>query len=403
MSTAFGTGPAGDGRNWGQPPPPPPPPSGVPAPGAAPAPRPRRRRRGAALAVLGAAVLVSAGAAWAAKGGPGAAAGKTTSATLTLAQLEAKVDPAVVDVASVVDYGTAEQFGTGIVLSSSGEVLTNNHVVEGATSIKVTSVGNAKTYTATVVGYNATADVAVLQLKSASGLTTATLADSSKAAVGQAVVALGNAGGKGGDPTPATGTITALQQSVTAADGATGSSEQLSGMIQTDAGIQPGDSGGPLVTTNGSVIGMDTAASSNFTLGYGANQGTEGYAIPINKAVSIAKQIEAGQASSEVHIGPSGFLGVELSASSSYDNGFSGLSASGATIAGVVSGSPAASTGLSAGDTITSLGGHAVTSASSLRSVMDLFHPGQKVNVTWLDPYATSQSATVTLANGPVG
>ncbi len=393
----------GGGRNWEQPPPPPP--AGPPTPSGMP--KPHRRRRAGAAAVLAAAALAGAGIAWVARGGPSAGTGNTASETLTLSQLVARVNPAVVDVASVVDYGTAEQFGTGIVLTSSGEVLTNNHVVEGATSIKVTSVGNGQTYTATVVGYNATSDVAVLQLKGASGLTAATLGDSSQLAVGQGVVAFGNAGGKGGDPSTATGTITALNQSITAADQGTGTSEQLSGLIQTDANIQSGDSGGPLVTTNGSVIGMDTAASSNFQLQYGGNQVTQGYAIPINQAISIAKQIEAGQASSSVHIGASAFLGVELSPSygsyGNYGNGFSGFAPSGATIAGVISGSPAAASGLSAGDTITSVGGQTVTSTSDLRTVMDKFHPGQTVKVTWVDAYGTSQTATVTLTNGPVG
>ncbi|MDA8303095.1 MAG: trypsin-like peptidase domain-containing protein [Actinomycetota bacterium] len=392
MSTVFGSE-----RNWGQPPPPPPP-----AGTAAPSPRGRRRRRRAtAAAILGAAVLAGLGAGWAAQGGPTNASGKTASATLTLAQLEAKVDPAVVDVVSTLDYGSGEAAGTGIVLTSSGEVLTNNHVVEGATGIKVTDVGNGKTYAASVVGYSATADVAVLQLGGATGLTTATLGNSSQVGVGESVVAFGNAGGLGGNPSTAAGTVTALGQSITAMNQAMGTSEQLSGLIETDANIQEGDSGGPLVEMNGEVVGMDTAAASSFQFQYGASQGAQGYAIPINKALSIANQIQAGHGSSTVHIGASAFLGVQLTPGYAY--GFPGFASSGATIGGVVSGSPAAKAGLSAGDTITSVGGRAVSSTSNLRSVMNLFHPGQRVKVTWVDTYGATNTATLTLATGPTG
>ena len=392
MSTVFGSE-----RNWEQPPPPPPP-AGAPAPLS---PGRRRHRRATAAAVLGAAVLAGLGAGWAAKGGPTNTTGSTASATLTLAQLEAKVNPAVVDVVSTLDYGSGEAAGTGIVLTSSGEVLTNNHVVEGATGIKVTDVGNGKTYTASVVGYSARADVAVLQLHGATGLTTATLGTSSPVALGESVVAFGNAGGLGGDPSTAAGTITALGQSITALDQAMGTSEQLSGLIETDANIQAGDSGGPLVNTSGEVVGMDTAASSSFQFEYGASQGTQGYAIPIDKALSIAKQIQAGRGSSTVHIGASAFLGVQLTPGYSY--GFPGSATTGATVGGVVSGSPAAKAGLSAGDTITSVGGRAVSSASNLRSVMDLFHPGQRVKVTWVDMYGAPSTTTLTLATGPTG
>jgi len=126
----------------------------------------------------------------------------------------------------------------------------------------VTDVGNNKTYTASVVGYDRTKDVAVLQLHNASGLTTATLGNSSNASVGEDVVGIGNAGGTGGTPSAVGGTVTALNQSITASDDGDGTSEQLSGLIETNADIQPGDSGGSLVNTSGDVIGMDTAASA---------------------------------------------------------------------------------------------------------------------------------------------
>ena len=149
-----------------------------------------------------------------------------------------------------------------MVLTANGEVLTNNHVVDGATSIKVRDIGNGRTYTATVVGYSSSNDVAVLQLNGASGLSTVTIGNSSSAAVGQQVVALGNADGKDGTPSVATGKLTGLGTSITAQDQGSGTAEHLTGMIQTNADIQPGDSGGPLLNAKGEVIGMDTAASS---------------------------------------------------------------------------------------------------------------------------------------------
>jgi S1-C subfamily serine protease len=337
-------------------------------------------------------------------GGSAANTASTADVTLSVAQVEAKVDPVLVDVVSTLDYGQGEAAGTGIVLTSSGEVLTNNHVVEGATSIEVTDIGNGKTYRAAVVGYDASADIAVIKLQGASGLKTASLANASTVAVGESVVAIGNAGGVGGTPSAATGTVTALGQSITASDETSGSAEQLANLVETDAAIQPGDSGGPLVNVRGQVVGIDTAGSSTFQFQLAGSQnasGTDGYAIPMNEALSIAKQIESGKSSSSVHIGASAFLGVEVASSSAYFS--SGPTTSGATVVGVVSGSPAAEAGLASGDTITSVGGHAVTSSSSLRAVMDRFHPGQKVSVSWLDQYGNSYKATVELATGPTG
>ena len=151
------------------------------------------------------------------------------------------MDPALVDVVSTEGDQGAIAAGTGIVLTSNGTVLTNNHVIRGATSIKVTDVGNGRTYTAKVVGYDATKDVAVIQLQNASGLTTASLGDSSSVQSGDSVTALGNAGGKGGTPSVAAGTVTALNQAITASDEGSGvNSEQLTGLIETNAGHPAG-------------------------------------------------------------------------------------------------------------------------------------------------------------------
>jgi S1-C subfamily serine protease len=323
--------------------------------------------------------------------------------------IAAKVDPALVDI-NVTFNGQVAGAGTGIVLTSNGEVLTNNHVVEGATSISVTDIGNGKTYGATVVGYDPTDDVAVIQLTNASGLQTAKIANSSNVSVGDDVVAIGNAGGTGGTPSAVGGSITALNQAITAGDDLSGTSENLTGLLETDANIQPGDSGGSLVNSSGQVIGMDTAAAQGYSL---SSQSNQGYAIPINKALSVASQIEAGHGSSTVHVGPTAYLGVMVSSSGSSNSSnsggnfdpfggqSSGSSTSGADISGVVSGGPAAQAGLSQGDVITSLGGQSVGSASDLSSLLQHYKPGDRVQVGWTDASGATQSATVTLGSGP--
>src|SRR6202046_3662157 len=178
----------------------------------------------------------------------------TGSSTLTTSQIATKVDPGLVDVVSTLGYQNGEAAGTGMVLTSTGEVLTNNHVIDGATAVKVRDVGNGRTYTAKVVGYDKTHDVAVLQMVNASGLTTVSLS-SSGVQSGQKVVALGNALGKGGTPSVATGKVTATGRTITASDEDAGNAEQLHGLIPTNAGIQHGASGGPLVNTHGDIVG----------------------------------------------------------------------------------------------------------------------------------------------------
>ncbi len=337
--------------------------------------------------------------------------------------IAAKVDPGLVDVNTTLGYQQEQAAGTGIVLSSNGVILTNNHVIDGATSISVTDVGNQRTYTASVVGYNRTSDIAVLQLHNASGLQTASLGNSANVSVGQDVVGVGNAGGTGGTPSAAGGTVTALNQSITASDEGDGTSEQLTGLIETNANIQPGDSGGSLVNTSGQVLGMDTAASDGTSFQYnGQSSGSQGFAIPINTALSIARSIEAGNASSTVHIGATAFLGVEISPSGASSNGsggsggFGGLfggntgstgntgggsSANGAAVAGTVTNGPAQEAGLAQGDTITSLGGKTITSADDLTNAIAIYHPGDKVQIGWTDANGQNHTATVQLTSGP--
>ncbi|GAB2511614.1 S1C family serine protease [Nocardia heshunensis] len=298
------------------------------------------------------------------------------------------VVPGIVDVNTELGLQSGEGAGTGIVLSSDGIVLTNNHVVEGATKITVTDLGNGQTYDAVVLGFDRTEDMAVIKLTGASGLQTAPLGDSDKVGVGDPVVGVGNAGGRG-TPTAAAGKVTGLDQAITASDDSTGSSEQLTGLIQIAANIEPGDSGGPLVNSAGQVVGMDTAASKGFRFN---NGGGQGFAIPINKALTVAKKIEAGQSSDVIHIGDTAFIGVSVTST-----------AGGAQIRGVVQGGPADQLGLQARDTITAVDSHTVTSATDLTNTMDQHHPGDTVTLKWTDATGQTQSAQVQLAKGPVG
>ena len=299
----------------------------------------------------------------------------------------AKLSTGVMIINTNLAYQNAAAAGTGMVLTSNGYVLTNNHVIKGATTIKVVDPSTHKTYNATVVGYDVADDVAVLQLQGASHLKTVTTGNSSAARAGQAVTAIGNAGGTG-KLTPAAGKIVAVGQTITASDD-DGSSEQLTGLLETNAPIQPGDSGGPLINAAGRVLGMDTAASSNF-----ASQGraTQAFAIPINKAVAIAKQIEAGNATL-AHIGPTAFLGVSVESPPE--------GTSGAMIASVVPGGAADQAGLAAGDVITSLDGNPVDSPTTLGTLMQHETPNASVEVDYTDANGVAQTATVTLGDGP--
>ncbi len=413
-------------------------------------PPPPRRNHKRGLIITGAVALAAGATAGGLIGGLNPTAVTMATATsktvLSTSQIASRVDPGLVDVVSTLGDQQETAAGTGIVLNSNGEVLTNNHVIDGATSIKVTDIGNGRTYTAKVVGYDATQDVAVIQLQNASGLTIASLGDSSTVQTGNSVVALGNAGGKGGTPSVAAGTVTALNQSITASDEGSGNSEQLTGLIETNADIQPGDSGGSLVNAYGQVIGMDTAASSGTqTQSQSSQTAEQAYAIPVNEALSIAKQIEGGTASAVVHIGATAFLGIESQPASqgsgdgsggsgfggsggsgfggsggsgfggsggsgfggSGGSGFGGFggsqgnSTSGVSIAGTLSGSPAANAGLTAGDTITSVGGQSVTTSENIAQVLVKYHPGDSISIGWTDESGQSHTTTVTLASGP--
>lgn len=300
-----------------------------------------------------------------------------------IGSIAAKVDPAVVDINDLFGYQQAAGAGTGIVLTAGGLVLTNNHVIDGATTIQATDQGNGKTYTATVVGYDPTADIALLQLSGASGLATATLGDSSTVKVGEPVVGIGNAEGVGGTPSAAGGSVTALNRDVSIGDDMYGTVTTLKGLIQVNSDILPGDSGGPLVTSDGKVIGIDTAAAAGQS---SATSGYEGEAIPIDTAKSVVATIESGHGTAAVHVGPTAALGLLMQ---------------GTSVGGVVPSGAAAAAGVQAGDEITSVGGHQVTSGQQLQRVMLGYRPGQSAALGWADPSGGMHRATVILGTGP--
>jgi S1-C subfamily serine protease len=398
-----------------------------PLPGLGPEPRPPRRRRARAprpvlAGLLVAALSAAAGAAiaheaWSGNtsnsssqqassglfGQPspsqsGGSSSSGASAASQTSSVAAKVDHAVVDINTTLAGGAGQAAGTGMVVTPSGEILTNNHVISEAVRITATDVGNGRTYTAHVVGYDTSKDVAVLQLDGASGLATVNFGDSRKVKVGQSVTTIGNAGGVGGTPTAAAGSVVALGQSITAQDSAGGAAtiEQLTGLIEIDGQLEPGDSGGPLVDSSAHVVGMDTAASTNFTF---QSSNGEGFAIPIDTALAIARQIEAGKGSGTIHIGATALIGVDITSNVPQGCGFSNASA--VWVAGVVNGGAAAAAGIQPCDTITALGGHAVGSPSSLVAAKDRFHPGDRVKITWSDTNGTSHTATIRLTGGP--
>jgi S1-C subfamily serine protease len=335
-----------------------------------------------------------------------------------------KVRPGVVIINTTLQYDNEAAAGTGMVINSSGLVLTNNHVIEDSTSITATVPATGKSYKARVVGYDKTGDIALIQLQGASGLATVPVGNSASVKTGQQVVALGNAGGQNSiRATP--GHVTALNQSITASDDAgSTSSETLHGTIQTNADIVPGDSGGPLSASTG-VIGMDTAGSDA-----GSDQPAAGFAIPINTALSVARQVAAGRASATVVIGYPAFLGIFIgsgSDSSPQDQaqqeeqqqgsaGGSSCSASNADVSapsaiapvssgtlvdGTICGSPADKAGLTAGSVITAVNGQATGSPDQLSAVLARFHPGDTLSIAWVSPSGQRTTSSIQLAAGP--
>ena len=339
-----------------------------------------------------------------------------------------KVEPGLVIINTALQYNSEAAAGTGMVINADGLVLTNNHVIDDSTEITAIVAATGRTYPATVVGYDKTGDIALIQLQNASGLTTVPIGSSSSVKVGNAVVALGNAEGRG-SITATAGEVTGLNQTITASqEGSSSASETLSGMIQTNAGIVPGDSGGPLASSAG-VIGMDTAGNDVSD----QQQASAGFAIPINTALSVARQIAGGQASPAITIGYPPFVGIFIGSGSSsspqaqaqqeeqqQNGGGSGSSpacytsnadltvpsviapvSSGTLIVGTICGSPAASAGMTGGAVITAVNGQAVGSPDDLTGILSRFHPGDTISVTWVSPPGQRSASSLHLTAGP--
>jgi S1-C subfamily serine protease len=335
-----------------------------------------------------------------------------------------KVKPGLVIINTALQYNSEAAAGTGMVINADGLVLTNNHVIDGSTQITATVISTGKTYPARVVGYDRTGDVALIQLQNASGLTTVPIGNSSSVKAGEAVVAMGNAEGRGAIAAAA-GQVTGLNQTITASDnGGSANTETLHGMIQTSADVVPGDSGGPLASSAG-VIGMDTAGNDVSS----QQQASAGFAIPIDTALSIARQIAGGHASSTIVIGYPPFVGIFIGSGSSSNpqtqaqqqgGGGSGSAptcytsnadlvvpstiapvSSGALIDGAICGSPAASAGMTGGAVITAVNGQAVSSPDDLTSMLARFHPGDTISVTWVSPSGQRTTSSLHLTAGP--
>jgi S1-C subfamily serine protease len=404
--------------------------------------RPSRLRRVALyLAVAILAAVAGAGAVIAFRGGPQGASNSVSPQSIptparggaslpgggsTLnSTVAAKVEPGMVDIISRARFQQEVFEGTGMVLSASGLVLTNNHVVEGATRVTVILVSNGQRYPAQVVGVDPSQDVALLKIAGASGLKTVQVGNSSQVKLGTPVVALGNAEGQGGPPTVTNGIITALHRTITASDAGTGTGETLHDMLQTNAPIVEGDSGGPLANAAGQVIGMDTAANT--------------------QALAIARQMAAGHASRTIQLGQPAFLGIEIatgahnsastaaspaqqlqefqqaaSASSFLGGGVNTNHGclvansvapvpariapvrAGALIGAVFCGEPASRAGMEGGAVIVSVDGRAVTTPASLTTIISGFHPGNTISVTWVAPNGQRHTSSLTLAAGPI-
>ena len=349
-----------------------------------------------------------------------------------------KVQQGIVIINTALQYSGERAAGTGMVINAgSGLVLTNNHVIENATKITATVAATGQNFQAKVVGYDVTGDIALIKLQDPSGLHQVPLSDSSKVKVGDAVTALGNAEGRS-EIVPAPGHITGVNRTITASDqGGAVTSETLRGMLQTDAGIVSGDSGGPLVNAAGQVIGMDTAGND---VRFPDQQAAAGFAIPINTALSVAREIAAGHASSTISIGYPPFIGIyvgqgtssnpqQQAAAQQQNNGFGGGGGfggngsgsqscytndsnlpvpstiapanSGTLVVGTICGSPAAGAGVTAGSVITSVNGQAVGTPQSLHTQIAKYRPDTPVSLTWVTPSGQHKTASVTLTAGP--
>ncbi len=296
-----------------------------------------------------------------------------TSATPTTTQeVAAKVKDSVVEITTETTeydsfYGqyVSQAAGSGVIISEDGYILTNNHVIDGASTITV-RLTNSKTYTAKLIGKDATLDVALIKIEE-KGLTTATFGDSSKLSVGQTAIAIGNPLGKLGG-TVTDGIISALDREIEI-DGKT------MNLLQTNAAINPGNSGGGLFDSNGNLIGLVVAKSSSTSTGTSV-EGL-GFAIPANDIVDILEDLK-----SVGYVTGRGSLGVNIVTISGQNSMFMyRVDKEGVYISAVTEGGAADKAGLKVGDCITEFNGKAITEGSELTSAISKMKSGTKVKV----------------------
>ncbi|MFI5781696.1 S1C family serine protease [Nocardia sp. NPDC051570] len=304
------------------------------------------------------------------------------------AVVAADVEPQLVNINVSIRPSGISAAGTGIVLTADGQVLTSHHVVKGADVITVGDLGNGHDYPATVLGYDATADIALLSLPGAIGLPVARVGSSAGLRLGDEILAIGNAGGTG-SPTVTPGSVTSLSSSIVARDAADLSRKQLTGMIEVAAPVASGQSGGALVDRYGAVVGVITASSGEVARAAGR---ASGYAVPIDTAMSVIRQIRSGTPTDTVHVGPTATLGVLTS-----DAG----QLAGARIDVALYGQPAYLAGLTAGEVITAVDGRVITSVQALKAALNVRKPADTVRLDLAEPDGSHRALAVALAVGP--
>ena len=308
------------------------------------------------------------------------------------------VDPAIVDIDTVVQTpaGPTDVAGTGMVLTSSGDIVTNNHVVKGATTIKVIMPTEHRSFVAHFVGSDPGADVAVIRIVGVSGLPTVRLASDARVSVGERILAIGNALGLDGLPSVTDGTVAGIARSINATSETGMDLEHLHDMIETDAPIAPGSSGGPIVDRRGRVIGMNTAASPTGT-GIGALSDVPvAFAIPAQRVERIARQILAGIAGNGVELGRPAYLGIEGTTVSL----ITGSEPSGVNIIQVEPDTPASRAGLEPGDVILRFDGQPTPTMADLSNLIGHQQPGADVSLL-VEEGGSPHSLNVSLVAGP--
>ncbi|MGW4371164.1 S1C family serine protease [Nocardia takedensis] len=307
---------------------------------------------------------------------------------LDSAAVAALVQPALVNISTSSRPLGSGSAGTGIVLSADGQVLTSHHVVKGADTVTVTDVGNGVVYRASVLGYDSTADIALIALAGAQGLAVARMGSSAAVRIRDEVLAIGNAGGTGGPPTAIGGTITDVDSTIVALNAADLTRKALTNMLEVAAPVSSGQSGGALADRWGAVVGVVTAASGEPQRA--AGEEPNGYAVPIDTAMRVVEQIRSGLPTDTVHIGPTATLGVLIS----------DAVPTGARVDVSLRGSPAYAAGLGDGEVIVGIDEEAITSARALRVAINLRRPDQVVRLTVLGTDGVRRDVDVTLGLG---